>query len=479
MFGALALCLGLDEVVAVCDHLKPCAILKTAPRARAGAQFHPMLLHHTPRSPAPFLACRGVRLRLHVRPNAFGNALGNSIVGQISQASQQAEKVRAAATAKERAEIMALFEGGPNVTPVATSYPVISNPIESRNLPPSYVDDMEGDIRPVNPADLPEGYPFKKVSPGRVGGVGKGQGGGASAIAAGVGTEPNEPAYYGNEGRRTVVPETQTEKMMRLARMSNRTDLSAEQYHQAAQEYKQLMGKDFNRDSIYNGLWTKGAQLDIQAGKMDRSLLDHTASVAIEAGMAGDAGTAMARAAGKAAGGGLSTAMQMVTRKPNVVTPEVSDTTLGGTGKTADGLAYRVDLPQHLVGPDGFTKSGQLSGTHNLDNATTALDAKGAKYSLTPTGTQGISELQYSYVNSANGKVVSGTKTVYDPAIITDKAMVNYALKAGDAGWSQYLANPAMTPPIYNVKQGGVNFRVYINVDKNGQPFVGNVHPIK
>ncbi|MGP3509252.1 hypothetical protein, partial [Paracidovorax citrulli] len=35
-------------------------------------------------------------------------------------------------------------------------------------------------------------------------------------------------------------------------------------------------------------------------------------------------------------------------------------------GSLPEGLAYRLDLPEHLAGPDGFTKSGQLSGTHNL-----------------------------------------------------------------------------------------------------------------
>jgi len=65
----------------------------------------------------------------------------------------------------------------------------------------------------------------------------------------------------------------------------------------------------------------------------------------------------------------------------------VPDTTLS----YPDGLAYRLDLPDHLAGPDGFTNSGQLSGTHNLDNATAALDAQGAAYTLTPTST----DLQY------------------------------------------------------------------------------------
>ena len=72
-----------------------------------------------------------------------------------------------------------------------------------------------------------------------------------------------------------------------------------------------------------------------------------------------------------------------------------------------EGLAYRADLPDHLFAPDGFTKSGQLSGTHNLGNATAALDAQGATYRINPTATDGISELQYSYTTST-GKTVTG-----------------------------------------------------------------------
>lgn len=140
-------------------------------------------------------------------------------------------------------------------------------------------------------------------------------------------------------------------------------------------------------------------------------------------------------------------------------------------------MAYRFDLPDHLAGPDGFTKSGLLSGTHNLQNATTALDAQGATYNLTATGTPGISELQYSYTNAA-GKAVSGSKTVYDPAVYSDQTMLNMAQAAGQRGYTQYLQNPSQR--IFDINQGGTNFRVYINTDpKTGVPFVGNVHPIK
>jgi hypothetical protein len=71
-------------------------IRKTAPRVR-GAQFHPMLAHHTPRPAAPVLAYRALRSGLRLRPeisaDAFGNALGNSIAqGIASSGSQQAAK---------------------------------------------------------------------------------------------------------------------------------------------------------------------------------------------------------------------------------------------------------------------------------------------------------------------------------------------------------------------------------------------------
>lgn len=151
---------------------------------------------------------------------------------------------------------------------------------------------------------------------------------------------------------------------------------------------------------------------------------------------------------------------------------------VGAAGIYQEGLAFRIDLPEHLAGPDGFTKSGMLSGTHNLQSATDVLDANGATYSLTPTGVTGISELKYSYTNPATGKVVVGTpKTVYDPAIFSDQAMLDYSMRASEDAWGKYLMDPSMTK--FDVSHGGINFRAYINFDENGNPFIGNVHPIK
>jgi hypothetical protein len=154
----------------------------------------------------------------------------------------------------------------------------------------------------------------------------------------------------------------------------------------------------------------------------------------------------------------------------------------GGAGSTSaieggpEGLAYRTDLPDHLAGPDGF-KAGILHGTHNLDNALAALDSKNAQYSLKPTSTNGISELSYKYYDAGKGTYVSGAKTVYDPKVYSDEAMLTMAQDAGRQGFEQYLKDPA---PRYDVSQNGLNFRVNINFDANtGAPYVGNVHPIE
>lgn len=139
---------------------------------------------------------------------------------------------------------------------------------------------------------------------------------------------------------------------------------------------------------------------------------------------------------------------------------------------------YCADLPNHLAGPDGFTKSGQLSGTHNLNNATTSLDGVNANYSLTPSSTPGISELSYGYVKPVSGKTIFGTKTVYDPAVFSDQAILDLSQQAGKDGFANYLQNPLLRT--FDSTHGGINFRTYINFDpKTGVPYVGNVHPIK
>ena len=141
----------------------------------------------------------------------------------------------------------------------------------------------------------------------------------------------------------------------------------------------------------------------------------------------------------------------------------------------APGLAYRVDLASHLPGPDGLL-SGRLNGTHNLSNARAVLEELKAPYTVIPTATKGISELEYLY-RKPSGKLVSGSKTVYDPKVFSDAKMLQYSLRAGEDAWMQFLKNPNQLK--FTSSIGGVRFQSYINVDKLGNPFIGNVHPVK
>ena len=152
------------------------------------------------------------------------------------------------------------------------------------------------------------------------------------------------------------------------------------------------------------------------------------------------------------------------------------------------GLAYRRDLPQHLAGPDGFRSDGKLNGTHNLNNATSALESRGAYevpalekgkpgYTVTPTGTDGISELRYQVRNPTSRILKHDAKTVYDPAVHSDQSILRSALKAGEKAFSQYKAHASKTA--FDVTQDGIKFRTHINFERRtGAPYVGNVRPI-
>ena len=158
-------------------------------------------------------------------------------------------------------------------------------------------------------------------------------------------------------------------------------------------------------------------------------------------------------------------------------------------GEYPTGLAFRSDLPRHLVGPDGFRSDGTLNGTHNLDNAMSALESRGAYqvpelakgkpgYTVTPTGTDGISELRYQVRNPTSRILKRDAKTVYDPAVHSDQSMLQSAQKAGEQAFSQYKADPSKT--VFYVTQDGIKFQAYIRVDRQtGATYVANVHPVR
>jgi len=153
------------------------------------------------------------------------------------------------------------------------------------------------------------------------------------------------------------------------------------------------------------------------------------------------------------------------------------------------GLAYRRDFPQHLAGPDGFRSDGKLYGTHNLDNARSALESRGAYqvpalekgrpgYTVTPTSADGILELRYQVRSPTSRILKHDAKTVYDPAVRSDQSMLQSALKAGEEAFRRYKAGPSKTA--FDVNQDGIKFRAHINFHGHaGAPYVGNVRPIR
>ncbi len=102
-------------------------------------------------------------------------------------------------------------------------------------------------------------------------------------------------------------PETtpRQHSLMELAVMSHAPveRYSAQEYRSAAAEYRARMGRDFSRDSIYNGLWTRAAAQDGAVGKgWGQDVVNDMAGVATEAGVHAQTGMATgAAAAGMAA----------------------------------------------------------------------------------------------------------------------------------------------------------------------------------
>lgn len=140
-----------------------------------------------------------------------------------------------------------------------------------------------------------------------------------------------------------------------------------------------------------------------------------------------------------------------------------------------DGISYRTDLPEHLAGPHGFTNAGALHGTHNLQNALGELSSRGITPTITPTGTPGILQVTYPYTKP-NGVSMVGRKTVYDPSVISDAAMLKNADVAGRLGYEAFLKDPAKL--IHDSTVNGVKMRSYMNQTTNGVWHVGNAHPI-
>ncbi|MES2928519.1 MAG: hypothetical protein V4843_16970 [Pseudomonadota bacterium] len=159
----------------------------------------------------------------------------------------------------------------------------------------------------------------------------------------------SEHGRYPFAGRSTITDPNAyidpRQRTMALADMSNMPaeKYSAEEWRAAAQEYKQIQGKDFSRDSIYNGLWTKAAQLDAEAGKgFSRDVINDITGFATSEGLHAQAGVAIGGALGRGIGNRLGGSV---------------DNALGAVGKKPDG-----DVPAAGSGVGGVSTNGANGG---------------------------------------------------------------------------------------------------------------------
>lgn len=126
----------------------------------------------------------------------------------------------------------------------------------------------------------------------------------------------------------------------------------------------------------------------------------------------------------------------------------------------------RSDLTNHLV---NATKSGkQISGGHDLNNFTTALNDVGGTVVSQVEKSPGIYEVQYQLPNATK----PATKTVYDPA--TYPTMPDMANLAANKALIQYQLTGDLSPTIV---VNGVKFSVPIKM-QNGQPYVPTAFPV-
>lgn len=98
---------------------------------------------------------------------------------------------------------------------------------------------------------------------------------------------------------------------------------SAQEYRDAAAQYRASMGEDFRRDSIYNGLWTRAAALDAAAGGgWGQEVINDITGFATEEGLHAQTGVAIGGVLGRGIGNGLGNRV---------------DNALGAVDKTPDG----------------------------------------------------------------------------------------------------------------------------------------------
>ena len=167
----------------------------------------------------------------------------------------------------------------------------------------------------------------------------------------------SEHGRYPFAGRSTITDPNAyidpRQRTMTLADMSNMPaeKYSAEDWRAAAQEYKQIQGKDFSRDTIYNGLWTKAAQLDAEAGKgFSRDVINDITGFATSEGLLAQAGVAiggaLGRGIGNRLGGSVDNVLGVVSKKPDGAVPAAGS---GVGGVSTNGANTGLTLGDGIV----------------------------------------------------------------------------------------------------------------------------------
>lgn len=131
--------------------------------------------------------------------------------------------------------------------------------------------------------------------------------------------------------------------------------------------------------------------------------------------------------------------------------------------------------------PDTKDRKKGISGGHNSVEFYRALNSIGGRIVGAPktTSVKGIYVVTYEIpaknrdgtYNGEYKKPSSNPKTIYDPNIISDSQMLNYAKNAAAAGYQNAIKTRT---PQYNSSYNGISFRVYLDLATG---VVTNVHP--
>ena len=134
---------------------------------------------------------------------------------------------------------------------------------------------------------------------------------------------------------------------------------SAQEYRDAAAQYRASMGEDFRRDSIYNGLWTRAAALDAAAGGgWGQEVINDITGFATEEGLHAQTGVAIGGVLGRGIGNRLGGSVDNVVEAADAggVLPHKANT--GGATKPL----FENRYPEHIIDSAKIVPNERLSG---------------------------------------------------------------------------------------------------------------------